>query len=131
MCIEKRFVDIPSYRWADHTKPHQRGPIGLLVHPGPLIHRDGGVGRWRALANSAVDRFVGRVASIAPWNLRFVQVVDVLAVAQVIREPAIEACIVSVLSRTIRQQDSPWLGRKRSLLVQFRLSWPRRPQFTS
>jgi hypothetical protein len=73
------------------------------MHDRPVIHRDDGFGRWRAVTQSTVGSFCVVVFSpVFDQDLCFAQAVEDFAVEQLIPEPAIEAFTLSVL---------PWAAR--------------------
>jgi len=87
----------------DLEQPHLTGPICLLVHDRPVIHRDDGFGRWRAIAQCTVGAFCVVVfPPLFDQNLSFSKAVEDFAVEHLVSEPAIEAFTVTVLPRAPR-----------------------------
>ena len=72
----------------------------MLVHYRPLFHRNDGLWRWRAVAQSTVWPFcIVVLPPLFDQNLRFLGAVEYIKVQEFISKASIEALAISLFPR--------------------------------
>ena len=80
--------------------PYLRGPVQMLVHDRPLVHRDDGFRGWNAVVQSTMWSL--RVVVLSPLlddDLRLLQSAEDFPVQQFVSEAGVKALAISVFLR--------------------------------